>query len=362
MAQHYHERYGWSILPAKGKKPHVRHWRRYQSEAPCTKELEDLFSIPGCTGLAVIAGPVSDDLTVRDWDKADAYQAWAAAQPDLAYNLPTVQTARGYHVLFRSPAVNRISVQIDGELRGRGVSLLPPSVHPSGMQYRWLVQPNKVIPTIDDLNGAGLAAVTYTSACNEFVGLDLELLPRTVGEAIARTLPTGPGQRNRRIFHFARALKQLCPDAPPAELRKVVADWHQQALPFIRTRDFATTMQDFIVAWQKVKSAPLSMPLVVEEAKEMATPAVALHYPCNVQLLVRVCAVLQRHWGDRPFFLGVGKAAEVMGINRMAAWRALQELQFDQILTQESIGTLKDKRASTWRYVLSNPRRGENCA
>ena len=38
-------------------------------------------------------------------------------------------------------------------------------------------------------------------------------------------------------------------------------------------------------------------------------------------------------------------------VDKLTAWRDLQELQFDRILRLETKGTLKGNRASTWRYV-----------
>jgi hypothetical protein len=82
---------------------------------------------------------VSGGLAVRDFDQADAYQKWAAEYPDEAKRLPTVQTARGFHVYGRSN--KRLFVKLaDGELHihsGHYV-VLPPSLHPNGKLYRWV--------------------------------------------------------------------------------------------------------------------------------------------------------------------------------------------------------------------------------
>lgn len=176
-------------------------------------------------------------------------------------------------------------------------------------------------------------------------------VPATLEEAIEGTLPTGPGQRNRRVFEFARAVKSLCPDAEPGSLRQIVVEWHSRALPVIRTKDFRTTLQDFIVAWEAIKSAPLPMQPIIEAADQIKTPANALHYPPGVQRLVRVCAVLQQQWGDRPFFLSVRKAGEIMGCHHNSAWRTLLELQFDNVIKLETTGSIRGRRASKWRYI-----------
>jgi hypothetical protein len=312
-----------------------------------------MFSVPGVTGLCVVAGSVSGGLVCRDFDELGSYHVWASEHADLAGSLPTVQTARGCHVLFRALGMDRITKLTDGELRGGGISLLPTSLHPSGKRYQWLVEPGIEIPLVPNPASAGLGHIQDT--CNELwcvgMGVSATSVPQSVEEAIAQTLPTGPGQRNRRLFDLALALKLVCPEARSARLRMIVANWHQRALPVIRTKSLDESMQDFIVAWNRIKSLPLSLERVVETAKSAPTPARAMHYGEPLRLLVRVCKSLQAEWGDRPFFLSVREAERVTGLSRMEAWRAFQVLQFDQILKLQVMGTLKGRKATQWRYL-----------
>ena len=65
-------------------------------------------------------------------------------------------TARGRHVYFHS-TYRRIKKMADGELRGAGYCLLPPSRHPDGPVYEWLVPlPDGEIPFVADVRAAGL--------------------------------------------------------------------------------------------------------------------------------------------------------------------------------------------------------------
>jgi hypothetical protein len=90
---------------------------------------------------------VRGGLAVRDFDVAGAYSAWAAANPDDAARLPTVQTARGFHVYGRLEEETFDDLG-DSELRADSghYVLLPPSVHPSGHTYTW-VHPLPDAPT-----------------------------------------------------------------------------------------------------------------------------------------------------------------------------------------------------------------------
>jgi hypothetical protein len=92
---------------------------------------------------------VSGYLVCRDFDTAEAYLTWASEHRDLAKSLPTVRTGRGYHVYFRSRECTKIKNLGDGELRGNGYCLLPPSRHPSGGTYEWVVPLNGTVPEVN---------------------------------------------------------------------------------------------------------------------------------------------------------------------------------------------------------------------
>src|SRR4051812_13037587 len=76
-----HQRFGWCVIPARGKKPAGR-WKQYQRRRQDEDELRRLFAPPGVTGLAVILGPVSGGLVCRDFDTADGYRVWAQRYPE----------------------------------------------------------------------------------------------------------------------------------------------------------------------------------------------------------------------------------------------------------------------------------------
>ena len=145
----YLRRYGWSVFPVKGKVA-VGRWRRFQSERPTESELRRMFERPDLTGVAAILGEVSGDLWARDFDGAEALPRWAASYPDVARELPRVQTARGVHLYGCWPGVTFADLA-DGELRAGGgcYCLLPPSKHPTGHVYTWRIPPPATIPRLD---------------------------------------------------------------------------------------------------------------------------------------------------------------------------------------------------------------------
>ena len=141
---------GWSIIPiAAGKKIPALKWKPFQTRRADEQQIRDWYDKRNDLGLAVVLGKVSGGLTCRDFDDEAAYHAWAAQNSDLAKTLPTARTGRGFHVYFVSDFDHTEKLG-DGELRGKGaIVMLPPSKHPSGVQYRWIIPPTANIPRLD---------------------------------------------------------------------------------------------------------------------------------------------------------------------------------------------------------------------
>jgi len=144
-ALRYHA-FGWSMVPCGiASKQSTVPWNRYQTQRPSEATIRK-WCARDCN-LAIVGGPVSGGLVIRDFDVAGAYERWASEHPDWAAILPTVRTARGYHVYARM--VDDVGVRNldDGELRGHGgYTLAPPSIHPSGSVYSWRIEPVGELP------------------------------------------------------------------------------------------------------------------------------------------------------------------------------------------------------------------------
>jgi hypothetical protein len=356
---------GWSIIAVAGKKA-VGLWTTYQTNPPDKQTLVRLFAKKGITGLAVILGKVSGGLAVRDFDKADAYHAWAEANPEDASRLPTVRTARGFHVYGRLDEETFAKLS-DGELIGnsRHIVVLPPSAHPDGGVYTWVnplpsassslpVLPPSLMPARRQERNTRHNPPHHI-AC--VLTVSQEFVPEWAKEVIASSLPSGPGQRNRRLFDLARGLKRLKPDTPPEALRQIVHEWHREALPVIRTKPFDPTWQEFITAWNRINwRGGIGLEEVVAAALEAPFPRSADAYDTpEMQQLVAVCAALQEVWNDRPFFLPVRGVEKVLGVPRMTANRMLATLQFDGVLKLVTKGSKRTGNASEYLYRGDQP-------
>jgi hypothetical protein len=345
----YHGR-GWSVIPVRGKRP-ASLWRPFQERAADRATLTRMFARPGITGVAVVTGAVSGGLAVRDFDRADAYRVWADAHPADAARLPTVATARGFHVYGRRD-VEEFRTLADGELRAdsRHYVLLPPSRHPSGAAYAWTVPlPEGELPILP-----WSVAETQQTQADSAHTLHVSDSGRILS-AIAETLPTGPGQRNRRLFDLARRLKAIAPDTTPESLEGIVRDWHARALPIIRTKDWPTSWLEFREAWANVKRPAGATMADILAAAAAVTPAIA----DSIERLKALCRALQEHHGScRPWPLSCRLAGSTVGISHDTAARILRLLRKEGFIELTTpAGREGSGRAAEYR--LAHRRKGQ---
>jgi hypothetical protein len=166
------------------------------------------------------------------------------------------------------------------------------------------------------------------------------------------TIPTEQSQRNRCLFALARYVKGTQPNATRQELRAIVTNWHAQCLSVIGTKDFAVTWTDFLNGWEKVRqphgAIMQSVLETIDARAHLPAGIMALGYGTAGNQLVRVCAALQSHQGDEPFFISARQAGEVLGIHFTDASKIMAALVRDGVLKLVSKGA--GKVASRYRF------------
>jgi hypothetical protein len=376
----YYDKHGLCVIPIpqRKKEPQIK-WKEYQTERPNREQLQEWFrdEMINNRNIAVVLGEVSNGIACRDFDTNEGYKVWAKEYTNLANTLPTVKTARGYHVFYKGNVTGRKDItDVEGkhlgELRGSShLCLLPPSLHPTGEEYRWINPLNNgnLLP-LDPICAGFLrnnANVTERAERNERLEriekkeeIEIDINKDKIIQAILRTLPRDYGTRHKMVFEFARELYSMpeYTDANPKQFKTVVKEWHKRALPNIRTKEFEETWIDFLKAWPKIRHKIGNEPItkVFKRASESEAPTIAIEkYPknSNLQTLVSFCKELQIEAGSAPFFLATRTGGKLFNVKAMTMSRWLFLLEEDNIIkTVEKGGTSKNPRKATrFRYV-----------
>lgn len=143
---------GYAIVPVQpDKKPFGDNWRRRFE----LDEVLDRLRGPHCVAIGFLGGDLNNNIVPLDFDTAQGEGWWrdkclaAGIDPD---DFPTVITPGKLRNGVRAPGRHRYVRDVRGTLgnavgdmknlgidvRGRGHTMLPPSPHPDGGNYRWL--------------------------------------------------------------------------------------------------------------------------------------------------------------------------------------------------------------------------------
>jgi hypothetical protein len=181
-------------------------------------------------------------------------------------------------------------------------------------------------------------------------------LNSAVVEAISKSLPSGPGQRTKRIFEFARRLKAIPGlDRSRAALARYIQEWHRRALPKINTKEFAATETAFYTSWINA-TIPLSDEGAwgwLQDWLTLPEPDWFRHwsFPPRGKKLLRVCMALQEASGAKPFYLSANRAGDVIGTDWKTAHALLKSLVSARVLQIVTHGTRPDRKPTAYRYI-----------
>lgn len=391
----FYSRLGLCIIPIRPgtKRPACRTWEQYQTQPPDAKTQGRWFK-DGRNYPAVILGSASGGLVCRDFDTVEAYRAWAAEHPNEANSLPTVRTARGYHVYCLSTCLGFVELPDGvGELRGDSghYCVLPPAIHETGVAYEFVIP---LPATIDDMPVVdpfviGLAPEELrgvyrkrqiddgrrTDGITEGVlkvihgGQNLRFRPCDLSDsalfdiqaAIDKTQPTDIGQRNKCLFELARRLRgiEALADMDPKSLIPLVQQWHGKAVDVINTPDISESIADFLRGWQRVKF-PIHADYIRDvHRRATADPDPGLEYMDEANrlgILSAMCRILQEECAEPGvFYLSCRTASLPFRVKHTTAnnWLFLLE-QFGYIRTVIKGGTPTTARKAT-RFTYCGP-------
>lgn len=163
QTSHYWLQLGIATIPIqfKSKRPLANllpdgKWEPYKKALPSNTELTKWFS-SNLRNIGLIVG--WNNLVVIDFDDQSTYNKWllwisrkGGYVLEVANRTYQVKTARGIHIYVytKDREVNRKLPGIDIKAQG-GYVLIPPSIHPSGVQYE-AIDPMAPIMAIDNLS------------------------------------------------------------------------------------------------------------------------------------------------------------------------------------------------------------------
>src|SRR5262249_5915206 len=148
-----YQRRGFSVIPIKSKdKRPLISWETYQVEPAGEATIKHWFESFADANIGLVTGRVSDCIVV-DLDSENAKEELKSLLGD--YNLgavPRSRTGKGWQLFFKYPDVsipNRTGVLPNVDVRGDGGYVVaPPSIHPSGKEYKWQVPLNGHLPQL----------------------------------------------------------------------------------------------------------------------------------------------------------------------------------------------------------------------
>ena len=172
--------------------------------------------------------------------------------------------------------------------------------------------------------------------------------------SVYSSLPQRFGERNEKLFAYARRMRSEFPDASLGQRRHMVQVWYQQAAPHVRTKDIGVFYADFERAWARIKSPHgLVLEEVLSDLQDPPSDLVALGYGEHGKRLLAVMYALhrhqERHHGGSPIIMGARKAAEILGIDKTDANKLLRSFSHNGVLELVERGS--GNRASRWRWV-----------
>lgn len=370
----YHS-WGWSIVPlGVQKKTATVKWKTLQIDRPSDEFVRRNWPPASKRNIGIICGPVSANLLVRDFDNANDYAAWAKSVPELARQLPTVATRRGFHVYFRDSEAFTRSVDlrsefgIEGEIKGYGAYVVAAGSTVSfnndtevdPFTYHWIVLPEiagsaPVIPTIC-MRESGLAPDTIHSTTNTASVTNHSQQDQThPGKCSARQFDTdelplldivdrrpisGPAQRNTALWHLAMDLRSYCQRIPTDDvIQYVLTAWLERNSQHCRTQEWLVNWSEFRSMVHRVNGD--STFLTRMPATYTFTPVPQWSHELRggekLDRIARVIVAADELAKHQPFFLSLRDIARIAGdmtaMTARAGVKHLRDLGILQLIT-----------------------------
>ena len=152
----------WSVIPIEpgGKKPLIK-WEKYQKERATEDQIKKWWTKYPNANIGIITGVISDVIVI-DIDSKKGDEEYIAKFNEL-HNTISQKTGKpnATQKFFKHPKdhtyhnMARLLPDVDVRANG-GYVIVPPSIHPNGTQYKWIIDPtemglNDLLPLPDEI-------------------------------------------------------------------------------------------------------------------------------------------------------------------------------------------------------------------
>lgn len=223
-ARRYHD-LGWALTRVErgGKAPLSSDWQH--APLPSLADVDRWFGRDGCN-IGLRTGSISANVHDLDFDDELLARLAGHMAPTWVADCPTWARGARPHVLIRLEAPQpyrawRYAGRIILELRGDGhQSVLPPSRHPSGEQYRWLRGPHQPpVVAVDELYAFLDDLIVAFALASDWIRGGRHALTLPVAGWLARR-----GVPEARTQRLISAVEALHPDAELRDRERAIAD------------------------------------------------------------------------------------------------------------------------------------------
>jgi len=184
---------------------------------------------------------------------------------------------------------------------------------------------------------------------------------------LASTAPVAPGTRHRGLFKLLHCLKGIpdFADRQIADLRLIVDIWYDWTLEEAKRRGFhvkATRDENFLDAariWRGLRYPKGRLMTGILEQARRQQPAAAAQFGEPLRTFVAALWHLQRHVGDKPFYLASSTAAKLLDyrtgdgqLDKKRAWRVLKGLEAAGVLKCCDPGdNTRHRKAAQYQFI-----------
>lgn len=213
---------GWRVHPLRSgtKEPATAHAFKDATTDPAT--IRRWWGLWPGANIGIATGAPGPHLL--DVDNVDAFPAELRAQLDGG---PQAASGRGMHYYLCGKASGTVVLPY-GELRGRGSYVVaPPSIHPTGKVYTWVLAPRLPLPPVP----AGLGSTGTRAGCGQHEAPQVRVPhgkrhPYMLDFAV-RLLRAGITDRRTIEVHLRCEFDRICEPLPPWQTGEIadLASW-----------------------------------------------------------------------------------------------------------------------------------------